>query len=335
MTTHSGKARILIPLTLAIAVLLGTFIFGFYRSRRIHTANGVVNSLEAVEALFESQLKSDATMMGAVLHVLRRDEKITAAMRDGDRKTLFEHTIGLFGELNSEHGITHLYFTGPDRVNLLRVHKPDKHGDEIKRLTTLQAEKTGKTSYGIELGPLGTFTLRVVEPWYDGEELIGYVELGEEIEHITQSLHDTLGVELYVVIDKKFLDREGWETGMRMLGRDARWNRFPTVVIIDQTLAEFPDPLVPFLDEEYHTSKVTDVKVSLNDRHYRSRFIHLSDVSGQGVGDMVVMKDVTNIVSGFWNTVFLVGAVCIAVGAILFVFYYTFIGRNRKVVDKQ
>jgi hypothetical protein len=295
----------------------------------------VINNLEAVEALFSSQIESDATMMGAVLHVLRRDEKISAALRDGDRKELFDRTIQLFGELNYEHGITHLYFTGPDRINLLRVHKPDKHGDKIKRFTTLEAERTGKTAYGIELGPLGTFTLRVVEPWYDGKELIGYVELGEEIEHITQSLNDTLGVEVYVIIDKSFLDREGWETGMRMLGRDARWDRFPTVVITDQTLDMFPESLVPFLDEEQHTSKETDVKVSLNDRHYRTRFIHLHDASGRGVGDMVVMTDVTDIVSGFWSTVFLVGVICVAVGGLLFVFYYTFMGRNKAVAGNK
>jgi hypothetical protein len=274
-------------------------------------------------------------MMGAVLDVLLRDEQLRAAMTDGNRKVLFERTITLFGELNSGHGITHLYFTGPDRINVLRVHKPDKYGDEIKRFTTLQAEKTGRTAYGIELGPLGTFTLRVVEPWYDGEELIGYAEVGEEIEHITRKLRQTLGVEVYVIIDKSFLDREGWETGMRMLGRDARWDRFPTVVIVDQTLDVFPESLVPFIDEEHHTSKVTDVKASLNDRQYRSRFIHLYDAGGQGVGDMIVMTDVTDIVSGFWNTVFLVGATCIAVGGLLFMFCYIFINRNKEIVDKK
>ena len=335
MKTYGLKVRILIQLTLATVLLLGAFLFSSYHSRQKHTINDVLGTIDAVETLFASQLKSDASMMRAVLHMLLADEQLKAAMRDGDRKALFEQTVTLFAGLNSEHGITHLYFTGPDRVNLLRVHKPDKNGDEIDRFTMLEAEKTGRTSYGIELGPLGTFTLRVVEPWYDGEQLIGYVELGEEIEHITRSLHNTLSVEIYVIIDKNFLDRDGWETGMRMLGRDARWNRFPSVVIVDQTLDVFPESLVPFLDEEHHTSKVTDVKVSLNDRHYRSRFIHLYDAGDRSVGDMVVMTDVTDIVSGFWSTFFLVCAICVAVGGLLFVFSYILIWRNKEVTDKK
>ena len=119
-------------------------------------------------------------------------------------------SLPLFDRFHSDHRVTHFYFTGPDRVNILRVHKTDKHGDKIDRFTTLEAEKTGKHYYGIELGSLGTFTLRTVAPWYDGEQLIGYVELGEEIEHITQKLHDILDIEIYVLIEKQFLYRRNW-----------------------------------------------------------------------------------------------------------------------------
>ncbi|MBW2260174.1 MAG: hypothetical protein JRF18_06945 [Deltaproteobacteria bacterium] len=122
---------------------------------------------------------------------------------------------------------------------------------------------------------------------------------------------------------------------MRMLGREAQWTRFPSVVIIDQTLDVLPESLVPFLDEKQHTPKVTDVKVSLNNRDYRGRFIHLYDAGDQSVGDMIVMTDVTDIVSGFWGTFLLVATICVAVGALLFVFSYILIGRNKKLVDKE
>jgi hypothetical protein len=217
----------------------------------------------------------------------------------------------------------------------MRLHKPDKYGDEINRFTTLQAEKTGETSHGIELGPLGTFTLRVVEPWYDGDQLIGYLEMGEEIEHITRKLHHILRVEIYVVIEKKFLDREGWQAGMRMLGRNAQWDRFPSVVMVDQTQDVLPEPLAGFLAEEHHTSKVTDVKVSFNNRHYRSRFIHLYDASGVGVGDMVVMTDVTDMVRNLRDSISIIGGICLAVGGTLFVLFYIFIGKTEKIINRK
>lgn len=267
------------------------------------------------------------------MHVILRDEQLKAALKAKDRKGLLDQTLTLFGEFNSKHGITHFYFTGPDRVNILRVHKPDKHGDKINRFTTLNAEKTGEHSYGIELGPLGTFTLRAVEPWYDGEELIGYVELGEEIEHITQKLHDILGVEIYVFIEKEFLDRIEWQAGMRMLGRDAAWDEFPSVVMVDRTLDMFPEDLAEFLPEKDHTSKVTERRVSLNGLRYQSRFIHLNDASGRGVGDMVVMIDVTDLVADLHSAVLLVGAICLTVSVVLFILFYVFAGRaERKMI---
>jgi hypothetical protein len=79
--------------------LLGAFLFSSNQSRKKHTINYVLDTVDAVETLFASQLKSDASMMGAVLDVLLRDEQLKAAMRDGDRKKLFEGTITLYGSL--------------------------------------------------------------------------------------------------------------------------------------------------------------------------------------------------------------------------------------------
>jgi PAS domain S-box-containing protein len=162
--------------------------------------------------------------------------------------------------------------------------------------------------------------------------LIGYIELGEEIEHITRKLHNILGVEIYVVIDKKYLDRAGWESGMRMLGRDANWNRFPSVVMIDHTKEELPEGLIGFLDEEKHTSMKTDVDMSFNDRRYRTRFIHLNDAGGRGVGDMVVMTDVTDLVAHLRFTVFMIVAISVGVGGLLFALLLFYIQRVEQTM---
>jgi PAS domain S-box-containing protein len=332
MKSYSLRKRILIPMSVGIVVLLGVFLFGIYWFQQKHLSSEVDSKLKSVEKLFRGQLESDAGMMAAALHMLRRDKRVTTSLKEQNRKALFDLTSTDFGHLHTVHGLTHLYFTGIDRINILRVHKPGKYGDEINRFTTLEAQETGEVSQGIELGPLGTFTLRVVEPWYDGDELIGYVELGEEIEHIIGKLHTILGVEIYVVIEKTFLNREGWEVGMRMLGRDAEWDRFPSVVMIEQTEDVFPESLVPFLGKEYHTSGVTDVGVSLDGRRYRSRFIRLHDAGGRGVGDMIVMMDVMPLVTSLRNTLLLVGATCLLVGGALFTLLYGFVRRTDRLM---
>ncbi|OEU46182.1 MAG: hypothetical protein BBJ60_01015 [Desulfobacterales bacterium S7086C20] len=330
MKAYRLRNRVLLPLALAIAVLLGAFIFSFYRLEQKHMSDDVMSKLESVEDLFAAQLDSDAGMMGAGLGVILRDEQLKAALKAKDRESLLRLARPLFEELRSEHRVTHFYFTGPDRINILRVHKPEKHGDKINRFTTLEAKNTGKQSYGIELGPLGTFTLRVVEPWYDAEQLIGYVELGEEIEHIVDKVEKILGVVIYIFIEKKYLNRENWKAGMQMLGRQAEWDRFPSAVMIYQGMETFPECFAELLPKEQHTSKSTCVNVSLNDRRYHGRFIYLNDAGGRHVSDMVVMDDVTGLTENLYTALFLVGGVCVTVGGALFVLFYMFMGRVER-----
>jgi len=335
MQRYSFKNRILIPLSLALAILLTGFVVSFYRYQAGRLNADIINDMKSVEKLFVVQLDTDAQAMMAGLEIILYDQKLQTALKNKDRKALLEHALPLYKNLQSKHRITHFYFTGSDRINILRVHKPDKYGDKIDRYTTLEAERSGKFSSGIELGPLGTFTLRVVAPWYEGDRLIGYVEFGEEIEHIIQKLHDILNVDLYVFIEKKFINRENWEAGMRMLGRESAWDRFLTVVMIDYTKELFPENLIKFLNEALYTSIQNDVEVSLNHRKYRTGFLHLKDVGGRLVGNMITVFDVTDMNSALHTTILHVGVICLAVGGILFGLFHILLGQIERQIAKS
>ncbi len=333
MKIYSLRMKILLPLMLAVTILLGAFTVSFYRYQQEHIINDVVSKLKSLQDLLAVQLDDDAGMMGAALEVILRDDQLKAALKAKDRKALLERTRTLYDQLRSNYRVTHFYFTGPDRVNILRVHQPDRHGDIIDRLTTKGAEKTGKLFYGIELGPLGTFTLRVVAPWYEGEQLLGYVELGEEIEHNTSKLHDILGVEIFMLIEKKNLNRENWEAGMKMLGRKFNWNRFPSVVMVYQTADLFPEELARMFSEEQQPPMATGGEIASNELHYRWALSPLKDAGGRPVGNMVIMRDITSLMADRRSTVFLVGGICLLVGGTLFVLFFIYIGRVERQLE--
>ncbi len=199
----------------------------------------------------------------------------------------------VFSTLNDLYGITHFYFTGLDRVNFLRVHHPKRFGDKISRYTTLQAERTGKVASGIELGPLGTFTLRVVMPWKVDGQLIGYIELGKEINHLFEKMKTSLGLDFIKVMEKKFINRENWESGMALLGYKADWDRFDRVVLTGSTLTKFPRDFDSFI----HRLGASQPKVSIvgqvgklaNSRHLF--ILPLNDVAGHNVGKLIAIYD--------------------------------------------
>ena len=327
MQTSSLRIRILVPTMLSVLILLGVFAITALWSQESGIKREAETKLKSVEELFTTLLDINASMMGAALNVIMRDRQLMAAFREKDRESLYNQSRPIFEQLRSGYGITHLYFTDASRVNLLRVHQKDRYGDRIDRFTTLQAEKTGKLSYGIELGPLGTFTLRVVIPWHDGERLIGYVELGTEVEQIIDELRKVLGVELYVFINKEFLDGQDWEASMKLLGRDPFWNRLPSQVLTAGTLKIIPEELVRFLSKKQHPHQMSDTKLSLDGRICVAGYLDLKDAAGRSVGDLVVLNDVTSEIADFRTSAFHIVLFCLGIGGALFTFFYIFLGR--------
>ncbi|MCK5506063.1 MAG: hypothetical protein KAJ10_12935, partial [Thermodesulfovibrionia bacterium] len=329
MKKHTIKIRILIPLILSLTALLIVFVFDIYQSRQKDLTSELERKTKAVPDVLETELKDDAYMMMAVMKTLNENTHLKPAFRARDRNKLLTLTKPLFDRLRSDHRITHFYFTDPQRINLLRVHKPEKYGDLIDRHTMLAAERTGKTSYGIELGPLGTFTLRVVQPFYDEKGLIGYLELGEEIDHLIHKVHKITGTELLIVINKKYLNREDWESGMKMLGRNAYWNQLPNRAIIAQTLEKLPDGILNDIFKEglkHDTS--FEVETSLKDkRSLRYVLTPLFDASGTEVGDIVIMLDVTESIAIARNSIFRDSMFFLTISAVLFTILFIYLSK--------
>ena len=273
--------------------------------------------------------------LAALEEVFLRGASLHYAMKDRDRERLLTSYGDVFAQLRQDHGMTHFYFHGPDRVNLLRVHKPEKHGDLIDRFTAREAERTGKMAFGIELGPLGTFTLRVVRPVFDGGTLIGYIELGKEIEDILAGIHDKHGVELALDIRKSVLDRTKWEAGMKMLGREADWNRFPDDVLIYTSMPRFPSECEQYVGEAGLTHDDVTTEAEFNGKSWRVMANPLKDASGAEVGDLIVMDDISEAKSAFNRLVAVAVGVALLLVTALIGFLYVVLRHTDQGIYKQ
>ncbi|MBI4766189.1 MAG: PAS domain S-box protein [Deltaproteobacteria bacterium] len=339
----SLKDRILIPLTLGLFFLLVVFLASLFWIERNNIEQRVDRKFKSTEDFFDSQLKDDAHLFSGMLETIMNDQAIQTALKAGDRKALLSHTALLFKRISSQHPVTHLYFSNAQRINLLRVHQPERYGDRIDRFTTLKAEETGKIAYGLELGPMGTLTLRVVAPLIENGKRIGFVELGEELYHITAKLKKTIGVDLVIHLHKKFLDRPGWEAGMKMMDRPYDWDRFPDVVLLEQTLPVKPEVLTKFFSEGSHKVRAINEEIFSQNHRYRYRFSAIKDVQGVEVGDMIVMIDVTSQVSNLYSTMRVTAIFTVFLGGVLFFLFRFFLMRvedqlttaQQKIIDLE
>lgn len=331
--TTSLRARVLLPLALLQLVLFGVFVSFYHWDERRHVVRAFGLDLQATERYFHQVLDRRAAEMATMLDLVVQDPGLQQALRDRDHEALLRHALPLYERLRDEHGITHFYLHSPDRTNLLRAHTPERHGDVVDRVTVLAAERTGRTATGIEVGPLGVPVLRAVFPWYEDGRLRGYVEFGADIGGLTGEIRDVLGVDSYLLVDKRILDSEGWAAGMQLSKRSADWDRLPGSVVAYQTMGPIPDALAALLKENLGGGMVSGRELSLHGRHYQVGVFPLQDAAGQAIGAMAVLRDMTGYFADARDATLLIGFVLAILGGGLFLFFALITGRVERQLE--
>lgn len=326
----------LLPLAGVLLVTVLLMVLAIHRHAVEDIDRDAEDTARLAEHLYQEGIDDSASMLGAAMEVLATDQKLRQALAHRDQALLLERSAPLFAELKKKYAITHFYFSDSHRVNILRVHQPARFGDAISRATTLQAQRSNQTSYGVELGPLGTFTLRLVAPSFAADgQLLGFVELGMEIDHVLRKVQHIGNVKTFVLINKQFLDRKEWEAGMRMLGRLPDWAQFPDMVVNNQATEDMPKELTRGLHESLHAEQKVMEPMVAGTSAYRAIFLPLKDAAGRSVGRMVMLLDVSaqaRAINALTRESILVGGVaCIT----LLGFFYWLVGVVGKRLERD
>jgi signal transduction histidine kinase len=324
------RRQVLIPLTLTFLLLVTAFLFTSYRIRVEDYASDLGRHYQQVQKVLGSLIADRIQSMTSVVEFIADQERFQAAMRQKDRAALFQHGSALLERLFSRQQITHFYFYDKNGNMVLRVYQPENMTESSPRFTKQQAMTKGTPVSGLELGKVGTFTLRVVYPWKINNELIGYIELGQEIDSLLRELATITEINFLVFIDKSYLDRAAWEEGMRLLGRWADWDLFPGKVLIDQTVA-MPASAVAKLIAADSVHEKYGSTVEADGRSYRAGSFPLVDAAKRTVGEFVMLQDMTDQIRSFKLFGAQVVGFSILLSGGLFVFSFRVLGQ----VDRQ
>jgi PAS domain S-box-containing protein len=304
--------RLLPPLAAIVSLLMiaaGTLL---WQQQRQQLAKTNAADIAAISSNLRLDLRQEATAMAATSQSIAADTGVQKALRAGDSASLLSTWQPIFAKQQRENQVTHLYFLNAQRECLLRVHHPELRGDLIDRFTAVRAERSGRTASGIELGKLGTLTLRVVQPVFADTQLVGYVELGKELEPELQTLHQRSGNQVTVLIRKSLLDRQSWEQGMHMLGRKADWDALPYSVPVYASQGRLPNAFVPMANQAARGGYSHDAiqrEIDSDGRHWWVSATPIKDVAGVEVGDMLTMRDMTVAKEAFARLMILSGTV--------------------------
>ena len=127
----------------------------------------------------QTMLAQEAHRAAAMSAVVATMPPAQEAMAHGDRDALMRYFGPGFSALKSEYGVEQFQFHTPPATSFLRVHQPEKYGDDLSgfRKTVVAANAENKTIVGLEGGVAG-LGIRGVAPIALSGRHLGSVEFG-------------------------------------------------------------------------------------------------------------------------------------------------------------
>lgn len=326
--SHSAKKiqlPVIVPVFSLVIILFTSLVIFIYLEQEKHMRKETLSHIHQFQNSFKNFLSADAELLDASLHFIGSKEGLRKEFLAQNRKGLIEESKDIFQKIKADYDVTHFYFINKDHVCFLRAHNHPRHGDTINRFTLKQAVATGQPSYGIELGPLGTFTLRMVHPWRIEGEIVGYIELGKEIAYMIPELSRLLDVGLVFTIFKDHLDRQAWEEGLRMMGHNADWNEFGPFVVTGQSSTKFSKRLNDIVSETQQQDQLYLFENETDGNYWQTGVAPLIDAGNRQVGNIFVFRNVSPEVTLINELK--VGALVIvfSLGGILFLLYWRYV----------
>ena len=305
----------------AFAMLAGLILFGVYQYQQgVEASNLEMQRVtERADGEWNRLIASDVQMLKAQIDHISTDPAMLKAWQEHDLISLTALSQPVSEKLKSDYKITHFYFVEPNRSVFLRAYTPSKVGGVIDRHTMLTAAKTGEDTWGVELGSQGTFTLRYIRPVKLNGTVVGYLELGEEINRLAIGISSDLNVDTITVIRKEFMTRENFEAGCQLYGFTGQWDTYPDFVVIHQTTTGIPTEIDSWLKASHDPfDKTPEFTAQMDGKKYSVGIIYLPDAAGRNVGDIILMQDVTaQSAKADSDLLFNMGLVIILFGSIL------------------
>ncbi len=276
-------------LSLALAAAGAWFIGHAFEARVEEVGAGALRA--AVES-FSAQQQAEIEKLAAAIDALAASDQLRAAFLARDRARLQALAEPTFHTLRDHDRISHWYFHEPDpaRKVFLRVHRPELFGDRVERATLARAADTGELGAGLELGRTA-FALRVVRPWVHEGQVIGYLELAEEVDHFLAAMKGRTGDDYGLLVKKRYIDQAAWAAVLRPLANS--WNGRPDVLAVDTTTVA--EGLLDYDGDLEALGPRGEVlgEAVLGGRAWMRGVFPINDAAGRAVGGLFVAHDFT------------------------------------------
>jgi HAMP domain-containing protein len=277
----------------------------YYASRDNYERNVAAlsrQSLDTARHAFDQLSSAEVAKMQSLVIAVVANSALTSQMSMGQRDALYKAAEPLYKQLNKDQGITSFNFIDTEEKRILCVQDPKNpklSGTKAVRFNVQESARTKTWSFGLGLGFHGV-ALRVTHPVFDSGQLttgslLGYLELGVEINEFIAKLKSLTGDEFGLVIKKKFLEEEKWVSGRQKRNLRNNWADQPEVVVASNTTQREEilrlDRDVTSVPDEGLTLGV----VKADGRQFVRSVFPVRDAAKEKIGAVFVLTDVTRV----------------------------------------
>ncbi|MEA2017451.1 MAG: ATP-binding protein [Campylobacterota bacterium] len=214
--------RLKLVILLAFILIYGIFVYinTYSKNSRIELAlNEQIKTLKIHYSLTKDYFITDAIVSSGCL--LNNDEAITLfskvnnsskKQKDILRKELYEILLPMYKRIKMK-GVLQFHFVLPNNKSFLRMHKPNKYGDDLSniRYSFNYVNKTRKVIEGFEQGRT-THAFRYVFPYYDKKgDYLGAIEISLASYALQQKLLKINKIHSHFLVNKNIFLVKAWE----------------------------------------------------------------------------------------------------------------------------
>jgi PAS domain S-box-containing protein len=167
--------------------------------------------------------------------------------------------------------------------------------------------------------------------------LIGYVEVGKDIEDILQARHDRADLQALVTVRKDRVNQQAWHEAMRQLGREADWERLPHRVVTYASQGRLPEGWEAWADAEQGAPSYVGTGLELNSagKTWQASVTPVPDASGDEVGELWLLHDISDRKAAFARQVALGGTAAAALLTLLLGLAFVLLRRTDAAILAQ
>lgn len=297
------KYKVLLSLVLIMLLLIAVPSVQIYRSFLSNTIEHVSDRGQEVYASIEQTLESRGQAMDMLATMVANNNQIRMQFSMQDQGNLLIETLPLFEIFKKKYNVNVFHFHTPPATSFLRVHKPEKFGDDLSsfRFTVVKANQTKQEVVGLEQGKYGLSSRAVIPIKVDGEHL-GTVEVGIPLD-------DALLIQLKKV----------YHTDISLIGRDSDGFKY----IAKTHNMEIPRAQFPFLESLFKKEEIVAKQVNKNGKNLVVTYGPIRDAEGNITAILAVPLDIGKDMAHAKKTVLTIIGTCLVIflAALLLVYF--------------